>query len=463
MSPADAKSRRQAFAGQERELCEELEVPNVEWNPCVNRWHAYNNNNILDRYVDLKVVRATRVQVNANWTHFRDPEWSTNPPADAVERACTHAPKHAHMHASITWRRGYHLLLCLFLSLCLAWLPIALSSSWRIPATEVKYRFSENSPPGQILGNVAGSAPQKSVTYAFGAPSQLFHLDPVTSELSLKAEIDAEKLCGLATWRDDEKGDPNNDLTDIVTCTPSTGELSVQLDVNAILPDGGLQAVFKVTVEVLDVDDNPPLFDNQRVWKRHLREVFYRKGRKIDLPKARDIDLLPEHRLIRYTLEQHSPAVEDTFHFEVSSSETPTLVLLKDLDAETQEYFNMTLVAFNPSRSSHYHGMYVGGRGSEQLESRLQVEIYVVDMNDNEPYFEEPSCNVTVHEDTLPGTVIFQCVSVTSTNPLTPALLLCPLPPVSASRPSSSSSPVGACDQHSSANNHPPRRARLRQ
>ncbi|KAH9285015.1 Protocadherin gamma-A4 [Echinococcus granulosus] len=302
----------------------------------------------------------------------------------------------------------YHLLLCLFLSLCLAWLPIALSSSWRIPATEVKYRFSENSPPGQILGNVAGSAPQKSVTYAFGAPSQLFHLDPVTSELSLKAEIDAEKLCGLATWRDDEKGDPNNDLTDIVTCTPSTGELSVQLDVNAILPDGGLQAVFKVTVEVLDVDDNPPLFDNQRVWKRHLREVFYRKGRKIDLPKARDIDLLPEHRLIRYTLEQHSPAVEDTFHFEVSSSETPTLVLLKDLDAETQEYFNMTLVAFNPSRSSHYHGMYVGGRGSEQLESRLQVEIYVVDMNDNEPYFEEPSCNVTVHEDTLPGTVIFQ-------------------------------------------------------
>lgn len=68
----------------------------------------------------------------------------------------------------------------------------------------------------------------------------------------------------------------------------------------------------------------------------------------------------------------------------------------------------MTLVAFNPSRSSHFHGMYVGDRRSEQSESRIQIEIYVVDMNDNEPYFEKSSYNVTVHEDTLPGTAIFQ-------------------------------------------------------
>ncbi|VUZ50033.1 unnamed protein product, partial [Hymenolepis diminuta] len=105
--------------------------------------------------------------------------------------------------------------------------------------------------------------------------------------------------------------------------------------------------------------------------KRHLKEAVYRKGRKIDLPKARDADLLPEHRSIQYSLEPKSPTVKETFHFEVFGSETPTLVLLKDLDAETQEYFSMTLVAFSPSRGT-----------SDQLDSHLQVEIYVVDMND---------------------------------------------------------------------------------
>lgn len=99
-----------------------------------------------------------------------------------------------------------HLLLHILLPLYVTWLPIALASSWRIPATEVKYRLEENRPPGHVLGIVASSAPQKSAINAFGAPSQLFHLDPITSELSLKAEIDAEKLCNLASWRDDKKG-----------------------------------------------------------------------------------------------------------------------------------------------------------------------------------------------------------------------------------------------------------------
>lgn len=78
-------------------------------------------------------------------------------------------------------------------------------STWRIPATEVKYQIAENSPPGQILGIVSGSSVQKSVTNSLGAPSQFFHLDPDSSELTLKSEMDAEKMCALATRRDDEK------------------------------------------------------------------------------------------------------------------------------------------------------------------------------------------------------------------------------------------------------------------
>ncbi|VDO04637.1 unnamed protein product [Rodentolepis nana] len=80
------------------------------------------------------------------------------------------------------------------------------TSTWRIPATEVKHKLKENSQPGQIIGIVTGLSSQKSVTNALGAPSQFFQLDPITRELSLKTEIDAEKLCALATRRDDDKG-----------------------------------------------------------------------------------------------------------------------------------------------------------------------------------------------------------------------------------------------------------------
>ncbi len=113
----------------------------------------------------------------------------------------------------------------------------------------------------------------------------------------------------------------NGGPSDVVTCVPSTGELSIQLDVNALNRDNTLQAVFKVTVAVTDLDDNPPRFDHQVVWSQQLKEALYPKGRKINLPKARDSDLLPQHRIIKYRLEQHhTPLMSDerVFRFEVS-------------------------------------------------------------------------------------------------------------------------------------------------
>ncbi|VDN36522.1 unnamed protein product, partial [Dibothriocephalus latus] len=60
--------------------------------------------------------------------------------------------------------------------------------------------------------------------------------------------------------------------------------MTVHLDVNAIQADGSLRAVFKVSVNILDLDDNQPQFD-QPVWQRQLKEALYRQGRRIDLPK----------------------------------------------------------------------------------------------------------------------------------------------------------------------------------
>ncbi len=97
-------------------------------------------------------------------------------------------------------------------------------------------------------------------------------------------------------------------------------------------------------------------------------------------------------------------------------------MLLKDLDAETQDSFNMTLIAYNELLP---HGPFNQGiYPPTQHESRLRIEIFVVDTNDNEPNFDSDVYNVTVPEDTPPGTVIFE-VSVLLLNSAYCVIALC--------------------------------------
>ena len=72
----------------------------------------------------------------------------------------------------------------------------------------------------------------------------------------------------------------------------------------------------------------------------------------------------------------------------------------------------MTLVAYNPPKDPHLHNMYQADPILERRESHLQIEIFVIDMNDNEPHFDRSSYNVTVPEDTPPGSTIFQVHSL---------------------------------------------------
>lgn len=156
------------------------------------------------------------------------------------------------------------------------------------------------------------------------------------------------------------------------------------------------------------MEDNPPQFDPP-VWHRHLKEALYRKGRRIDLPKAFDKDLMSIYRIIKYRLE---PGPHETmFHFEMNGKDTPSLVLKEDLDAETQLGFNMTLVAFNPSPASQMMGSFLQ---NDVSESKLKIRIVVIDMNDNEPFFKNTNYNITVLEDTPTGSIIFQ-VSISFT------------------------------------------------
>ncbi|VDL92071.1 unnamed protein product [Schistocephalus solidus] len=74
----------------------------------------------------------------------------------------------------------------------------------RITSASVRYQIPENSPVGTMLGFVTENRLWNGVNYQFGAPSQLFQVDPITSELLSIAELDAEKLCALANHKESD-------------------------------------------------------------------------------------------------------------------------------------------------------------------------------------------------------------------------------------------------------------------
>ncbi|TGZ44691.1 hypothetical protein CRM22_011201 [Opisthorchis felineus] len=315
---------------------------------------------------------------------------------------------------------------------------------WRIQERTLEFSIDENCPVGTELGTVViPIAPHymgPPLKYRFGSPSRLFAVDETSGQLTTAAPIDAESLCskarqqeaGASSQSSDKQADghmmrrhvPESEFTDQVTCSQS-GAVSVHLDVNAIMSDSSLRAVHRISVRVQDLNDNGPKFSQVR-WHRRLKEVLYRKGRRLDLPKASDADLLDEYSRIQYRLEPisnsttKSSKLEIPFRLEVTPSGQPGLVLTEDLDAETNARHEFVLVAYssapvwNPSTSGKWSGLERGKMASQvpiPTEDRLYIEIEVADMNDNEPRFDSPSYKVSIAEDTPPGTMIYKLVA----------------------------------------------------
>ncbi|TPP62885.1 Protocadherin gamma-B5 [Fasciola gigantica] len=325
--------------------------------------------------------------------------------------------------------------------------------SWRIQERVVEFNLDETSPVGTELGSVAAPLnPSKSMGrefvsiselhYRLGAPSSLFVVNEQTGVLSTRAAIDAEELCVKA--REQDAANTNSDQDSEYSQTPSRvdsieksifdrltcsqdGHLIARVDVNALLPDASLLVVHRVAVHIHDLNDNGPKFDQLR-WHRRLKEILYRKGRRLELPKAQDADLLAEHRRILYRLQNmNNTELIDTgvvpFRLEVNPNGQPILVLTEDLDAETTRRHRFVLVAYSPSPiritstafaqkiTSVSKMSKLAPIGSTVSEARLEIDIEVADMNDNEPRFDSSSYNTSVPEDAPLDTVIYQLVA----------------------------------------------------
>ncbi|VDO04031.1 unnamed protein product [Rodentolepis nana] len=228
----------------------------------------------------------------------------------------------------------------------------------------------------------------KDLRYRLREPSTYLELDETTSMLTTKSIMDFEQLC-TAQCR-------------------STLDAFLSVTVN-VWQDKKIIAVLHVRIQVIDIDDNNVEFpeDISRPFVLRLKEVIYRKGKTIELPKAEDKDITPKYSTISYRLEFSSSqwASMKMVELTVTNDSRPLLVLKEDLDYEEAKEYAFSLVASNPDIHS-------GVPKSISQEAKIPILVQVLNINDMEPVFSQSVYTVELPEDVQPGTVIFELKAI---------------------------------------------------
>ncbi|KAM3176293.1 hypothetical protein ACTXT7_006788 [Hymenolepis weldensis] len=269
---------------------------------------------------------------------------------------------------------------------------------------QLHYTIRENEPIGYRVGYLdddlrrqqalnfsrlcGGADGCKDLRYRLREPSAYLELDATTAMLTTKSIIDFEQLC-TALCR-------------------STLDAFLSVTVN-VWQDKKIIAFLHVRIQVIDIDDNNIEFpeDIPRPFVLQLKEVIYRKGKTIELPKAEDRDITPKYSAISYRLEFSTSqwASMKMVELTVTNDSRPLLLLKEDLDYEEAKEYSFSLVASKPDTHS------VVPKSIAQ-EAQLSILIQVLNINDMEPVFPQSVYTVELPEDVQPGTVIFELKAI---------------------------------------------------
>lgn len=265
---------------------------------------------------------------------------------------------------------------------------------------QLLYTIRENEPIGYRVGYLdddlrrqqslnfsrlcGGGDGCKDLRYRLREPSPYLELDANTAMLTTKSIIDFEQLC-------------------TGQCR-STFDAFLSATVN-VWQDKKLTAFIHVRIQVIDIDDNIVEFpeDIPRPFILRLKEVIYRKGKTIELPRAVDKDVTPKYSAISYRLEFSTAqwASMKMVELSVTNDSRPQLVLKEDLDYEDAKEYGFSLVACNPDMHSE-------GPKSIAQEAQLPILIQVLNINDMEPVFPQSVYTIELPEDVQLGTVVFE-------------------------------------------------------
>ncbi|NXS82232.1 PCDGA protein, partial [Erpornis zantholeuca] len=251
---------------------------------------------------------------------------------------------------------------------------VLLMAAWEVAWGQLRYSVPEEMPKGSFVGDVAKDLglqlPEmrdRGIRVVSESTMQYFSLHGKTGHLVTAERIDREQLCRLV-----EKC--------VLRC-----ELIVE----------GQMQVYRIEVEITDVNDNAPSF---RQAEKDLRlSETTAPGSLFPLAEAHDPDSG------RNSLQSYELSGDEHFSLAVQAGpggdQRPELVLAKALDREEAAFHELVLRAMD------------GGDPARTGTARIRVT--VVDANDNAPVFSQAEYTVRVPEDVPVGSVL---VTVTATD-----------------------------------------------
>ncbi|KAM9377517.1 protocadherin gamma-C5-like [Pholidichthys leucotaenia] len=228
-----------------------------------------------------------------------------------------------------------------------------------------KISLGENSIKGAVIikpkATDADEGLNGELEFSFGSQtpesvSSVFAINPLTGEITLKGDLDYEAAKSYdidVTAKD--KGSPQME-----------GHCRVQVDIN-------------------DFNDNAPeiVFTSQ---PKPVREDAP-SGTVVALISARDLDSAVNGKVTLQITKGPPFDLKPTF------SNNYALVTNGPLDRETSSEFNIEITATDS--------------GSPPLSSKRTIAVTVTDVNDNPPVFTQPTYNVYLKENGVPGSILY--------------------------------------------------------
>ncbi|KAF7215760.1 protocadherin-8 [Nothobranchius furzeri] len=241
--------------------------------------------------------------------------------------------------------------------------------------SSLKVELEEDAPVGHKVLKVHAFDPDEGingeVTYAFAEglspeAARIFHVDPNSGVLTLKAPVDFEKR--------------------------SSYELLVRA---SDLGENSVPSTCKVLVDVVDVNDNPPVIHIKPMTSSSDGVAFITEAAAAEsfvaLISTSDSDS-GSNGYVRVSLLGH-----EHFSLQQAYGDTFMIITTTTLDREKIQEYNLTVVAED--------------LGTPPFKTLRQYTISVTDENDNPPLFSKSLYEVSVLENNIPGSYVMTVVA----------------------------------------------------